>query len=596
MRKPLRPDILLYNVRTPRIRSISDTAPENGLSVIREYLAAHGLTAEIVDPGGLDGYEALSPTAVTHALTPLTKCIIAAMRAGRRPGLVSGAGALALQKILDRVQRKRMRRRLADLARRAAREEIDAVGLKVWYGSSFDWAEEVTRMIHAAAPECVVIHGGPSPSVYREHYARESAADLIICSEGEYSLADVLSVLKEARAAGHAKSVALDAIAARKIPNVIMKHDGRVVSSARGKWNVTEKAMQRQEVLPDDRLHIGIVNDALGCPYSACRFCDYRTIYPEFQCKPAAKVIEEIDYFLERGVGLFRFTSGSSSSRTSLDIARAIVDGKRTLEYACFLRCEANAKDRRSELADAFGLLLESGLRAVFIGAESGNDAVLKRAMNKEATRDDIAETVASLREASKATGRPLDISMSLIYPHPPVDGVSLETSMADSLALVKEAMPDSVLPTPPAPFPGADWFEDAGFGYRYLPRDGEGPLSREEEKHRIAAEMLRLEYLLYLPPSLWRHPRLTLDGRDTRALFALNAELRAGIRSLGVELDVSDEYFLVLRAAGFKGQAGIAAFKDATMAAIISCDYRALREVTARVNARSRALAEGNR
>ena len=57
----------------------------------------------------------------------------------------------------------------------------------------------------------------------------------------------------------------------------------------------------------------------------------------------------------------------------------------------------------------------------------------------------------------------------------------------------------------------------------------------------------------------------------------------------------MTDEHFLMLRAAGYKGSEGVKAFKRESMLDIISSEYAFIRNMEEIVNKKSETLAKGN-
>ena len=100
------------------------------------------------------------------------------------------------------------------------------------------------------------------------------------------------------------------------------------------------------------------------------------------------------------------------------------------------------------------------------------------------------------------------------------------------------------------------------------------------------------MEYILYLPPKMWKVPNIALNGMNCRAIFEVNGDIRRNIRALGIETDLADEHFLLLRAAGYEGRDGAAEFKKKSMQSILSCNYDFVREFYSKVNNRSEELA----
>jgi len=476
---------------------------------------------------------------------------------------------------------------LKSLAKIVVDNNIPIVGQKVWYGESFYWANIFSKMLHRMTPGVLVMDGGPHPSVYREDYARESNADIVVYSEGEYVLAEILSMtLKEKLS----KKQILMEIKNRELPNIIINSTDFAYHGNLSIQDINKKTVQVQEGgFLDNSLRLAVVNDALGCPYNMCSFCNYKHIYPQYYKKSTKLIADEIESLVKSGIGLFRFSSGSNKLNDALLLANEIMARGLFIHYSFFNRVEKNAAENYDKIVDKYKTVIKSGLRAVFLGAESGNEQVLNTIMNKGLKCSDISFTIQAIREAAAANGVHVDIALSIIYPHPTPENISLDTCYEDTAKLIRMVMPDSVLVNPPAPFKDAPWLQESRFGFGYISRER---TSREEEIQKIIHTMLHLDYKAYLPPSMWDHPPIALQGIDAKGILELNTKMRKYVTSLGIANDLGDDSFLILRAAGYIGKQGVHEFrKDATIA-IMSCHYKNVEEIFRKVNEYSTRLA----
>jgi len=309
-------------------------------------------------------------------------------------------------------------------------------------------------------------------------------------------------------------------------------------------------------------------------------------------------------YFVDKGVGLFTFTSGSNSLDDSLAIADHIIREGLKINYSFFTRSEPGVKHDQEDIVSKYVKLIKSGLRAVFIGAESGNDEVLKKVMNKGATSEDIEYTVKAIQEASNQANIPVDLIMSIIYPHPTMEGISLGQAYEDTLSLVKRTMPDSVMAYPPAPFAGTKWTTEERFGFDY--HDPKNPqtedLSRQEKSRLVTREMMEMEYILFLPPSKWNTPNITVNGLGAQKIFKMNEEFRNAVKELGIATDLSDEQFMMFRSLTdeqgnyiYEGRQGALVFKRKIMQSIVSCKYDNVQSFYDSVNKKSEELARSS-
>jgi hypothetical protein len=99
----------------------------------------------------------------------------------------------------------------------------------------------------------------------------------------------------------------------------------------------------------------------------------------------------------------------------------------------CVHRAIQGASGRFEHLVKSYSTLIEAGLRAVFMGGETGNDIINDKVMNKGIGFDDIVSTVRALREAEARAGHKVYLSLALIYPTPLFGKVDLEEVTRDN-------------------------------------------------------------------------------------------------------------------------------------------------------------------
>jgi radical SAM superfamily enzyme YgiQ (UPF0313 family) len=139
-----------------------------------------------------------------------------------------------------------------------------------------------------------------------------------------------------------------------------------------------------------------------GCSWSKCSYCDmYTQPQKKFSLKPEEKVLEEIAWAGKHLSGVRRvfLADGDAlvlSTRRLLTILDAIgkhlPDVNRVASY-CLPRNTANKSD-----AD-LKTLHEAGLKQIYLGAESGDDFVLK-SINKGETQQSTVTALNRLAEA----------------------------------------------------------------------------------------------------------------------------------------------------------------------------------------------------
>jgi hypothetical protein len=294
-----------------------------------------------------------------------------------------------------------------------------------------------------------------------------------------------------------------------------------------------------------------------------------------------ANIVTEIESMLQNGVAFFRFSSSATPPVHGRRIASAILARGLTIRYSMFVRA-ANATE---DMFTAYRLMIRAGLRAVFMGGETGHDLVNRDIMNKGATRKNIIDTAATIRLAAEAEGLPCRVGLALIYPCPLPAGVSLEEVFKANVELIDETLPDTVVVNPPGPIPGTRWFNSASeFGFQFA--DG---------AENFAKRLMRYEYSIYKPAELWEDMGFTLQGMNALALLRETGKLRAYAASIGIPTDISDEYLMMTEAIGLRSKLDMMKFKRDTLTDIISGGTEYTSAFAAAINEVGRRLAASN-
>lgn len=579
--------IVLWNSVARRRRSISDTFYDNGLATLKAHVESLGHEATVIDWATDDFYSSLSPAAIARPLRLMYASLM------RSPSPVAkallGLASMRLQDLLGMVQRSRLDSRLRRLVSSLKGEGVKVLGVKLWYGEAFENALRLARLVRREAPDVLTIAGGYHVTLYEERILALGSFDLCVEREGEEALAAVLGIA-DAHALRWDREAALAEIAAAagrgEIGNLIYRAPGGIQKSERIEKSVRIDAdARRTRATPSyegraGKVAIHVVTESYGCVWGKCHFCVHRQFSSRFSARDPGEVVSEIEAMLRIGVGVFRFAGSDTPPAYGARIARKLIEGGLEVVFAMGSRAISGAAGKFEELAESYGTLIEGGLRAVFMGGETGNDFVNAEVMNKGVSYSDIVATIRALREAERRIGRKVYLSLALIFPTPTMGRVGLEEVASDNLRLLAEARPDSVMVTPPGPFLHTAWYEDQGrFGF-------------EVDEAAILSAM-KYEYVLYKPPQFWPLLGISLEGRPFSRLLAECGEFRGRVqRELGIPTDISDEHFLMFYAAGIREVGEIAEAKERTMLDILSCDYRRTGEISARVNEFSRALS----
>ena len=200
-----------------------------------------------------------------------------------------------------------------------------------------------------------------------------------------------------------------------------------------------------------------------------------------------------------QGIGFFRFSSSETPVEYGKNIAQAILDVGLTVNYSMFVR----AVKVTPAIYEAYCLLIQSGLRAVFMGGETGHDLINAKVMNKGLRKKELVDTINCIKLAATTVGKSCRIGLSLIYPTPVVDGVTLQDVFEANMRLIQETVPDTVIVNPPAVFPKTTWMDNSSkFGFSIAPD--------------FVYNLMQYEYSTYKPVELWGNLGFSLQGQNT--------------------------------------------------------------------------------
>jgi radical SAM superfamily enzyme YgiQ (UPF0313 family) len=227
--------------------------------------------------------------------------------------------------------------------------------------------------------------------------------------------------------------------------------------------------MSQQEMYyrPPSEADSFIVRVMRGCPHNACTFCN---TFREIPCK--ALPVEEITAGMDQDVrdigpqhlhlvkSMYLEGGDPLALRTGRLLA-IMAHARRVFpaleRFACYASARFTVKKKAEELA----ALSRAGLRRVFVGLESGSDAILRRT-NKRCTTADLLQAGTLLGEA----GIEMDVSMML-----GIGGVELSSEHARATAdLINRIRPVCVRVRTFAPKSGTELGREYLNGSFHLP------------------------------------------------------------------------------------------------------------------------------
>jgi len=573
--------ILLWNSLTTRRRSASDTFFDNGLGRLKAHLESRGHEVILEDWATDSFYSDLAVPLLARPLRALYKLLISRKGEDLPSAFTKllGAGTVGLQEIQSFLQKRRMKSLLKRLARRIAQQKIPAVGMKLWYGEAFLWAKNLAGLIHKIAPETLIIAGGYHVTLYEEDVLRFGPFDIAVRGEGEYATSEILSIVD--RMAGRTKKEILEEISVQRIENILWRNGAGIAMAPKRAVTTDQKVIPSYGEMPG-KVRIHVIVESVGCPWGRCNFCVHPHFYNRYIPRSIEELVREMKAMVDQGIGMFRFAGSDTPPVFGARIGQAILDSGLKVIYGMGSRAVPNCSDPGiyQKTAGHYETMFRSGLRSVFMGGETGHDRINKEVMNKGITYEDLVATSLAIREAEKRVGHKIDLVLALIYPVPLVDGITRDDVFQKNLELVAEFKPDSVIASPPGPLKHTRWYnEKERFGFEF--------------DKSIISSFMEYEYVLYKPPNMWPKLNIGLQGQGFVQVLDECLRFRKAIEKMNIPTDLSDEHFLMLRAAGFNGVDGAQRFREETLLDIVSCDYRRLMGISKEINTATRRLAE---
>lgn len=260
--------------------------------------------------------------------------------------------------------------------------EYKYVGFTAMPGPSLLQAIPFARRLKETFPNLVMIWGGYFASNQYQVCINSGYVDYIVYGPGDHAFPQLIYALE-------------NHLPVNNIRNLIFKSDGKIVK------NEKESLIDQQTLpaLPYDKLNVLYplekylgksylgkrtlaYHSSIGCPFS-CSFCAVVPIYnARWKAKPASLVYHDIKYIKENW----------HADAIEFHDNNFFVSEKRTLEF-CRLIMRENMTwwgEGRIDTIDKYSdeslkLMRKAGCKMIFFGAETGNDAVLKK-MNKGGT------------------------------------------------------------------------------------------------------------------------------------------------------------------------------------------------------------------
>jgi radical SAM superfamily enzyme YgiQ (UPF0313 family) len=318
----------------------------------------------------------------------------------------------------------------------------DIVGLSVMtakYGSAL----KISGLCKEYRSDCVVVWGGPHPTVQPENVLRIPSVDFVVRGEGEATLLELSQLINQKK---HKDSSSL-----QKVLGLSFKDKGMIIH------NVSRPLLDNLDQLPYASYHLSIdlsvyrgdemsnLLTSRGCPFNcaycaACSICGRRVRFHS-----VGRVITEIKHIKDRyGVLNFNFWDDSFTvnRRRTIELCRAMIKERLNIAWNCSTRADLIDE----ELAR---IMKKAGCYNLDIGIESGSPRMLK-IIRKGISLEDISKMEVVLKKYGLAWGAFFMIG----FPEETRDDIQ------KTLDLIKDIKASSVQLGVFTPYPGTELYE----------------------------------------------------------------------------------------------------------------------------------------
>lgn len=252
----------------------------------------------------------------------------------------------------------------------------DLIGISMMsfmYKRSYD----IIKFAKQVKPDAPVIAGGPHISTLRENVLNECPEiDYGVFLEGEDAIIELCRGENES-----------------DINGLIYRKDGAVIVNNERPFrdNLDELSFPRYEKFPLGKYvteEIGIVSSR-GCPYG-CTYCPVKSaIGRKWRYRSGESIVEEIQYWYDRGCRQFSMLDDNFTMRQDRVIAICDEIKKRNFK-GIELNCNNGVRADRVNY-EVLKNMKEAGFKYLAFGVEAGNDKILKN-INKGETIE-VTET-----------------------------------------------------------------------------------------------------------------------------------------------------------------------------------------------------------
>ena len=306
----------------------------------------------------------------------------------------------------------------------------------------------LAEMVRTYLPECLLVVGGPMPTLYPKRYSQQF--DAVFRGEADLSFPRFCQdYLGQKITRSSLQRMPLQSFAGLftnnqgiLIDNPCFHHtEAEIETFPLPDRSDFDHAAYQKEWLQKTGSKTTSVMTTLGCPFN-CDFCSKPVFGNLFRRRNLDTVFAEIESILHLGYdSLWIADDNFTLSLSYLKSFCQRMSG-RQIKWACLSRSTGINQEIAVRMKDA-------GCKRVYLGLESGSQATLKL-MNKKATLEDGLNAVYYFKKAG------IEVAAFFIVGYPGESEIAIEETFKYALSLLLDEISFNV----PFPLPGSKLFE----------------------------------------------------------------------------------------------------------------------------------------
>jgi anaerobic magnesium-protoporphyrin IX monomethyl ester cyclase len=306
---------------------------------------------------------------------------------------------------------------------------------------------EIIRVAREAGWRVIV--GGPEPGAYAQEFL-ESGADFVVFGEGEYTMQELLTAIRDGSdISGNAWKSKIAGTAYLDDKGAFHQNPPRVqIADLDAQPWPAREAIDLHRYVNTWRTHHqqGSVNfiTARGCPYK-CRWCSHQVYGQTHRRRSPVKVVDEVEWLLTEYTPDIAWVSDDVFTINHEWIRKYASEMRRRNLHIPF-ECISRADRLNEEMLD---LLAELGCFRIWIGSESGSQRLLD-AMDRGVKVEQVQRAI----EMSRA--RKIQSGMFLMWGY---EGEEMEDIEA-TVHHVSKTKPDIFFTTVSYPIKGTPYYQ----------------------------------------------------------------------------------------------------------------------------------------